>query len=535
MSAAAQSMHRPTPQQIRTVVLASSLGTLCEWYDFYTYGTLAGLFGRLFFPAASATAGFLLALATFGVGFAVRPLGAVVFGALGDISGRKYTFIVTIVLMGGATAGIGFLPTFASIGIAAPILLVLLRVLQGFALGGEYGGAAIYVAEHAPPNRRGHHTSFIQAGAPGGLVLSLLVSVGTIGIIGEPAWEAWGWRIPFLFSLILLGFSLWMRSKLAESPVFEAMKAAGATARNPLKESLDSWPKVRRVAAALLVTAGQAVIAYTALFQIAYLLQNTLHLSAMLSRSIVMIASIVGMMLYILFGWLSDHVGRKRPAVIGCALALSLLFPLHHFIAGQANPALRDTTLRSPVVVSGSDCSFNPFAAKAQATECGRLLDALSKSGVPYSMISVPQGGAPEVTIGGVRVPNADSAALTAQLERAGYSRETVAPSRSQIALIILAVIAMYAFAASVYGPLAAWLVELFPTRVRYTSLSIPYHFGTGYFGGFLPFISSYIVAKTGDPFSGVWYTESVVALALLAALFLLPETAGKELDDTTC
>ena len=511
--------------------MASALGTLFEWYDFYIYGTLAGLFGKLFFPAASATAGLLLALATFGVGFAVRPLGAVVFGVLGDLLGRKRTFIVTITLMGVATAGIGFLPTYASIGIAAPILLVLLRVLQGFALGGEYGGAAIYVAEHAPADRRGRYTSFIQAGAPGGLVLSLLVSLGTIWIVGEPAWESWGWRIPFFISLLLLGISLWMRMKLAESPVFKAMKAAGETARNPLKESLDSWPKIRRILAALMVTAGQGVVAYTALFQTALFLQNTLHLSSMLARLISIVATSVAIVLYIVAGWMSDRVGRRRPTILGYTLMLLLLFPLFHFIARQANPDLAETTLRSPVVVSGSDCSYNPFASKGQATDCGKLLDMLSKSGVAYSKIEGAAGAAPFITIGGTRADTSDAAALTARLERAGYVMDTVTPPPSRIALIVLAIIAMYALVALAYGPLAAWLVELFPARVRYTSLSIPYHFGTGYFGGFLPFIGQYIVAKTGDPFAGLWYPMGVVALALITAVFFLPETAGKKLE----
>lgn len=528
LEAAAPAEH--TPKEIKHVVIASSLGTLFEWYDFYLYGTLAVLFGKLFFPAASGTASFLLALATFGVGFAVRPLGAVVFGVIGDVVGRKYTFLVTITLMGVATAGIGLLPTYATIGIAAPILLVLLRVLQGFALGGEYGGAAIYVAEHAPANRRGRYTSFIQAGAPGGLVLSLLVSQATIQFVGEDTWEAWGWRVPFLFSLVLLGISLWMRVTLAESPVFKAMKAAGRTSRNPLKESIGTWPKAGRVLAALLATAGQAVIAYTALFQAPHFLQYTLHLSADLSRLIAIIATTMAVFFYIFFGWLSDRVGRRKLAMIGYSVAIVVLIPLFHFMANQANPEFRETALRSPVVVQGSDCSYNPFA-KVQATDCGKLLDALSRSGVPYSKIEGAAGARPFVTVGGTPVDTSDSVALKARLELAGYRSETVTPPWPRVALVILAIVAMFILVASAYGPLAAWLVELFPARVRYTSLSIPYHFGTGYFGGFLPFISQYIVAKTGDPFAGLWYAVCVVGLGLLVVVFYLPETAGKELE----
>jgi MFS family permease len=428
-------------------------------------------------------------------------------------------------------APLRFLPTFKSIGIAAPILLASLRILQGFAIGGEYGGASIYVAEHAPADQRGYFTSFIQAGAPGGLLLSLIVSLGTIWSIGETAWNAWGWRIPFLFSIFLLGISLWMRLKLAESPVFKAMKEAGATARNPLKESLDSWPKVKSIFAVLIVTSGQSVIAYTAFFQTAFFLQNTLHLNSSLTRLIVIIATATAVGLYVLGGWLSDRLGRKKPIVIGYTLTILLLFPLFHFIASQANPVLTSTMQRSPVVVIGTHCSYNPFASKGQATACGKLLDVLSRRGVAYSKIEGSAGAAPFVTIGGAPVDVSDSSALTATLELAGYSADAVTPPASRIALIVLGLLALYALVAAAYGPMAAWLVELFPARVRYTSLSIPYHFGSGYAGGFLRFISQYIVAKTGDPFAGFWYAISVVTVALAVTIFFLPETSGKDLD----
>ena len=523
---------RPTRREIQLVIAASSLGAVFEWYDFFLYGTLAGLFGNLFFPSSSATTGLLLALATFGVGFAVRPIGAVVFGALGDRLGRKYTFIITITLMGLATAAIGALPTFASIGIAAPILLVALRALQGFALGGEYGGASIYVAEHAPPNRRGLFTGFTQASVPLGLILSLAVSLGTVSVIGEGNWNQWGWRIPFLVSLLLLAVSLWMRFSLAESPVFVAMKAAGTTARSPLRESFGSWSRTGRIVAALFgISAGQAVIGYTALFQVMLFLQHALHVEPTRARLIAIAGGCAGVLLYLGGGILSDRVGRKRPTIVGYALIILLLFPLFHYMARQANPALAKAVAGNPVVVTGSDCSFNPFASGEQATACGRLIDQLSKQGIAYSKIEATAGEAPFVTIGGVVVNAGDSVALAMQLRLAGYVLDPVTPPFRSALLIVLALIGLYALSALAYGPMAAWLVELFPARVRYTSLSIPYHFGVGYAGGFLPFISQYIIAKTGDPFAGLWYVIGVVTLALVVTVFFLPETSGNKLD----
>lgn len=527
-----RSTSRARDKEIRLVIAASSLGAVFEWYDFFIYGTLAGLFGRLFFPSSNASTGFLLALATFGVGFAVRPIGAVIFGALGDRLGRKYTFIVTITLMGIATAAIGVLPTFDSIGVAAPILLVSLRALQGFALGGEYGGASIYVAEHAPPDRRGLYTGFTQASVPLGLMLSLSVSLGTVFVIGEDAWEAWGWRIPFLVSLLLLAVSLWMRFKLAESPVFVALKAAGTISRSPLRESFGSRAKTGRIFAALFgISAGQAVMGYTALFQTMIFLQHALHVDPTMARLIAIIAACAGVGCYLLGGVLSDKWGRKKPTVVSYVLAILLLFPLFHFMARQANPGLAGAIADNPVVVTGSECSYNPFATKEQGNACGRLMDLLSKNGVAYSTVRGSKGAAPVVTIGATVVDSADSTALRAQLRRAGYLSENVTPPLSKVILIVLAIIALYAMTAMAYGPMAAWLVELFPARVRYTSLSIPYHFGVGYAGGFLPFISQYIVAKTGDPFAGLWYVIGVTMLALLVTLFYLPETAGSSLE----
>jgi MFS family permease len=514
------------PKDIRLVITASSLGTIFEWYDFFIYGTLAAQFGKLFFPPDNPTAGFLLALATFGVGFAVRPFGAAVFGVLGDTLGRKYTFLVTITLMGVATAAIGLLGTYAQIGIAAPILLVLLRIAQGLAIGGEYGGAAIYVAEHAPPDKRGFYTSFIQIGAISGLALSLIVVLATTAALGEEAWNAWGWRLPFLFSLVLLAISLWVRLKLSESPVFAAMKAAGETARNPLRETFASWPKVKMLAAVLLgIAAGQSITGYVALFQSLNFLQGAQHVDPTATRTLLVIACLVSVGWNVLFGWLSDRIGRKPPVIAGYVLFLLLLFPLFHFMADRANPALASAMQRSPVVVTGSNCSYNPFAQHGQATPCGALLDILSKKGVAYTKIPGESDMAPVVTIGDRPVDANDPVALQTALVEAGYPPAATTPPLASQFLIIGAIVLLFAFSGMTYGPIAAWMVELFPPHIRYTSISLPYHIGVGYFSGFMPFIVQYIVARTGDPFSGFWYPFAVVAVSLIVALVALPET----------
>jgi MFS family permease len=520
------------PKRDRLVILGSTLGTVFEWYDFFVYGTLAALLAGKFFPSDNPAVSFLIFLASFGVGFGMRPLGAILFGYLGDRLGRKYTFLVTITVMGLATAAVGLLPTYQQIGVAAPILLVLLRVLQGLALGGEYGGAAIYVAEHAPKNRRGFYTSFIQAGVIGGFLLSVAVVLVSNHFVDPKAWDAWGWRVPFLFSLLLLAVSLWVRLKLKESPVFKGIKDAGETAHNPLKESFDSWAKVRLVLVALFgIAAGLTVIWYTAQFQALYFLQNALRIDDNAARLMIGVGAVFSLFWFVLFGWLSDKVGRKKPIVVGYALTLFLMFPLFHWMASAANPELSGAMARHPVVVTGSDCSYDPFARTGQKTPCGRALDALSKKGIAYSTAAGAPGAPPSVTIGGAAVDVADPAALDAALKQAGYKLEKSVPSFAQAAQVVLAIVVIGMLSGLTYGPVAALLVELFPARVRYTSLSVPYHIGTGYFGGFLPFISQYIVARTGDPFAGIWYTIAVVAMALVVTLLWLPETSGKELD----
>lgn len=511
----------------RLVISASALGTVFEWYDFYIYGVLAPIIGRTFFPTQNPTVELLYSLAGFAIGFGFRPLGAVLFGYLGDRLGRKYTFLATIVLMGVATAGVGLTPSAASIGVAAPAILILLRIAQGLALGGEYGGAAIYVAEHAPEGRRGFYTSFIQAGVIGGFILSLIVVVGTQWLVGPAIWDQWGWRLPFIFSLALLGISLWMRLMLRESPVFAAMKAAGRQSRNPLKDSFTYPGNRRRMLVAMIgIAAGFTVIAYTVMFQALYFLQNGLHISAGVAQLLVGGSAFAGMVSFVFFGWLSDRVGRKKPIVIGYALVLLLLLPLYQFMGSVGNPSLYEAARRAPVLVSGPDCRFDPFA-KVQPTACGQLLDHFSKRGIPYEKREAP---AAAVSIGGVPVADHSAAGLDRALEGAGYATAPVTPERGRAALLFLSLLLLWTLSGATYGPVAALLSEYFPAPIRYSSLSIPYHIGTGYFGGFLPLVSQYIIARTGDPYAGLWYTIVVVAVALLTCLIALPETRGARL-----
>ena len=529
-SVAATEAEELSTSDVRLVIAASSLGTVFEWYDFFIYGTLATIIGRTFFPADSEVAQLLLALAGFAVGFGVRPLGAVLFGHLGDKLGRKYTFLVTITLMGLATAAVGLVPSAASIGIAAPAILLVLRVIQGLALGGEYGGAAIYVAEHASAEKRGFYTSFIQGSVAGGFILSLVVVLATEAALGEAAWNAWGWRIPFLFSLLLLAISLWMRLKLSESPVFRAMKEAGEIARNPLKETFTYPGNGRRLFVALFgIAAGLTVIWYTAMFQVLYFLQNAMKLAPSTAQTLVGVGAGAGLVWFVLFGWLSDRVGRKAPIVTGYLLTLVLLFPLFGMMGKAANPDLAEAARRAPIVVGGADCHYNPFD-KVQDGACGRALDMLSKRGVPYSINPALVGviiGHERISIG--HYPS--EAELDSALAAAGYDLRQVQPSGGRIAVILLGIIVLSALSGMTYGPVAALLSELFPARIRYSSMSIPYHIGTGYFGGFLPFVSQYIIAKTGDPYSGLWYTWAVVAMATLVTLLFLRRGDTQELD----
>ena len=475
----------PSAADIRLVITASALGTVFEWYDFFIYGTLAasGIIGRTFFPAGNEVVQTLLAWAGFAVGFGFRPLGAVLFGYLGDRLGRKYTFLVTITLMGVATAGVGLVPSASAIGYAAPAVVLLLRIAQGLALGGEYGGAAIYVAEHSPPGKAGFYTSFIQAGVVGGFILSLGVVLATKAALPAGAWDAGWWRFPFLFSLALLAVSLWMRLKLSESPVFAAMRAAGERARNPLVASFTYPGNVRRMVVALFgIAAGLTVIWYTALFSTLSFLQGPMRMNETAAQLIVGAGAVMGLFWFILFGRWSDRIGRKTPIVIGYALTLALLFPIFWAMGAAANPGLARAAQRAPVTVSGPRCAYSPFAA-TQADACGKLLDYLSKKGVAYTKQVTP---ATVLAIGGVPVDDHSPAGIDAALARAGYVLDKQVPSAANIALILLAILAMGALSGITYGPVAALLSEMFPPAIRYSSMSIPYHLGTGYFGGFL-------------------------------------------------
>ena len=520
--------RQPSASEMRLVIGASSIGTVFEWYEFFIYGTLGAILSRTFFPAGSETLEMLLFWAVFAVGFGFRPLGAVLFGFLGDRLGRKYTFLVTVTLMGIATAGVGLVPSAATIGYWAPAIVLFLRVLQGLALGGEYGGAAIYVSEHAPPEKRGFYTSFIQASVVGGFVLSLIVVLGCKAVMSTETWESWGWRVPFLLSLLLLAVSLWMRLKLSESPVFKAMKEEGEIAGNPFVESFTYPGNPKRLFVALFgIAAGLTVIWYTAMFSALSFLTGPMRVNTTAAELIVGASAALGMGFFLVAGRLSDRIGRKKPIVWGYAATLLLLFPLFHLIGYGANPAAATLAEARPIVVSGANCSFNPLDQQ-QATPCAQLLGGLTQRGLRYS-VTPTDSVAPTLSIGGMAVTSLTPDAIDAALVDAGYGLDRHVPTPLGIALIMAGLLALSALSGFTYGPVAALLSELFPPRIRYSSMSIPYHIGTGYFGGFLPVISTYIVARTGDPYAGLWYTWVVVLVAFLVAAFMLRETLGNE------
>ena len=535
-------MHRePTDKEIRLVIAASSAGTIFEWYDFFIYGTLAGLIGAAFFPSANETLQILLVWAGFAVGFGFRPLGAILFGYLGDRLGRKYTFLVTVTLMGVATAGVGLIPGAASIGIAAPIIVIGLRILQGLALGGEYGGAAIYVAEHAPPEKRGFYTSFIQASVVGGFVLSILVVIVCRALIAEDDFAAWGWRLPFLLSIVLLAISLWMRLKLSESPVFQAMKEAGETSANPFTESLTYPGNPKRIFVALFgITGVLTTIWYTAFFSGLSFLRGPMRLDETLVEWILLVAGAIAMGFYLIVGKWSDRVGRKKPILIGALATLVLLFPIFWGMGSLANPGLADSASERPVVVSGKDCSTDPFAElfDREQTECGRVLETLTASGVAYA---VERAEDTAITVAGETIPLrpewfddgiARRDGLQAELSTRGFDFERQSPPLANILGIVGLLLVLGMLSALTYGSVAALLTEMFPAKIRYSSMSIPYHIGAGYLGGFLPLISGIIVARTGDVYAGLWYTWVVVAFGALVAWWGLADGPPKDFED---
>ena len=533
--------REPSEKEIRLVIGASSAGTIFEWYDFFIYGTLAYILKDAFYATDNETLGLLLVWSTFAVGFAFRPLGAVLFGFLGDRLGRKYTFLVTVTLMGIATAGVGLIPTVDTIGMAAPIIVIVLRVIQGLALGGEYGGAAIYVAEHAPPEKRGYYTSFIQASVAGGFVLSIIVVLACRALIPADAFAAWGWRVPFLLSIALLAISLWMRLKLSESPVFQAMKAAGETSGNPFVESMTYPGNPKRLFVALFgITGILTTIWYTGFFSAMSFLRGPMHVADLTVELVLLVSGLIVMSFYVIVGKWSDSVGRKKPIIIGAALTLALLFPLFWAMGSLANPGLAAAAERTPIVVSGPQCETDPFAelfARDQ-TDCGKILETLTASGVPYTLtegdtLSLSAGdNAIAIDPAWFETPAARTAGIRAALSHYGFDFSKQQPSVANIIGIVGILLALGVLSALTYGSVAALLSEMFPPKIRYSSMSIPYHIGAGYLGGFLPLIAGVIVASTGNIYSGLWYTWVIVAFGLLVAWWGIPDGPPKDFAD---
>lgn len=544
--------HHAATGSEKKVILASSLGTVFEWYDFYLYGLLATVISAQFFSGVNETTGFIFALGAFAAGFAVRPFGALVFGRLGDLVGRKYTFLVTMGLMGFATFTVGILPNYASIGVAAPIMLVLLRLLQGLALGGEYGGAATYVAEHAPNHKRGLYTSFIQTTATLGLFAALLVVIGTRTMIGEDAFKDWGWRVPFLISVLLLGVSLWIRMQLQESPVFQKMKEEGTSSKAPISEAFGNWKNGRFVLIALLgAVAGQAVVWYTGQFYALFFLEKMLMVDGATTNILIAIALAIGTPFFVFFGWLSDKIGRKPIILAGCALAALTYFPAFHALTEAANPALAKAQATAPVsvVVNDNECSvqFDPVGrSKFDSKSCDIAKSFLAKGGISYSKVEAPAGTVAEIRIGNTVLTAPDPAKVKgderkaaiakfqdearAALAKAGYPAKAN-PDEINTPVVIAILTYLVLLVTAVYGPIAALLVELFPTRIRYTAMSLPYHIGNGWFGGFLPTTAFAMVAATGDIYYGLWYPIIVAGATVVIGLMFLPETFRRNID----
>ena len=554
------SHNRTMTKDERRVIFASSLGTVFEWYDFYLYGSLAVIIGAKFFSQFPPATRNIFALLAFAAGFLVRPFGALVFGRLGDLVGRKYTFLITILIMGLSTFIVGLLPTSDSIGISAAIILIALRILQGLALGGEYGGAATYVAEHAPQGRRGFYTSWIQTTATLGLFLSLLVILFTRGAMGEPAFLDWGWRIPFLLSVVLLGISVWIRLQLNESPAFQRMKDEGTGSKAPLSEAFGQWKNAKVALLALVgLTMGQAVVWYTGQFYALFFLQSILKVDGYTANLLIAWSLLIGTGGFVLFGWLSDKIGRKPIILTGCALAALTYFPLFGKLTEEANPALFKAQQSIPVTVAAdpADCNFqfNPTGTVVFTSSCDIAKQVLAGLSVPYKSEAAPAGTPATVKVGGKSVTSFDAVKagagaaaaraafvkdVTAELTTAGYPA-AANPSvvkmdnpfdifRPQVATIIGILFVLVVYVTMVYGPVAAALVELFPTRIRYTAMSLPYHIGNGWFGGLLPATAFAMIAATGDIYFGLWYPIIFAAITVVVGALFVPETKNRDI-----
>ncbi|CAB3772381.1 major facilitator transporter [Burkholderia sp. MSh2] len=537
-----QISHSPMTGEEKKVIFASSLGTVFEWYDFYLAGSLAAYISKSFFSGVNPTAAFIFTLLGFAAGFAVRPFGAIVFGRLGDLVGRKHTFLVTIVIMGISTFVVGFLPGYASIGIAAPVIFIAMRLLQGLALGGEYGGAATYVAEHAPANRRGFYTAWIQTTATLGLFLSLLVILGVRTFIGEEAFGSWGWRVPFVASILLLAVSVWIRMQLNESPVFLRIKAEGKTSKAPLTEAFGQWKNLKIVILALVgLTAGQAVVWYTGQFYALFFLTQTLKVDGASANILIAIALLIGTPFFLFFGSLSDKIGRKPIILAGCLIAALTYFPLFKALTHYANPQLELATQKAPitVVADPAACSFqfNPVGTSKFTNSCDIAKSALAKAGLNYENVAAPAGAMAEIKVGDTVIPAYDGKATDAKAQGAAFDKTLAStlkaagyPAKADPAqlnwpmtIVILTILVIYV--TMVYGPIAAMLVEMFPTRIRYTSMSLPYHIGNGWFGGFLPATAFAIVAAKGDIYSGLWYPIVIALATFVIGLLFVKDT----------
>jgi MFS family permease len=542
-------VDRPMSAEEKKVIFASSLGTVFEWYDFYLYGSLAAIIAKQFFSGLDEGSAFIFALLAFAAGFIVRPFGAIFFGRLGDMIGRKYTFLVTILIMGLSTFVVGVLPNYASIGVAAPVILICLRLLQGLALGGEYGGAATYVAEHAPHDKRGAYTSWIQTTATLGLFLSLMVILGTRTAIGEEAFADWGWRVPFIVSIALLAVSVYIRLSMNESPAFAKMKAEGKTSKAPLTESFGQWKNLKIVILALIgLTAGQAVVWYSGQFYALFFLTQALKVDGATANILVAVSLLIGTPFFIVFGALSDKIGRKPIIMLGCLLAVLTYFPVFEALTKAANPDLYAAQQASKVVVTSdaNECSFqfNPTGTVKFTSSCDIAKQVLASSSVSYENVAGPAGAPATIKIGEVEIASYSSKGLPADeakaksaefrkavaeaLKAAGYPAKAD-PAKVDKVKITIILTYLVILVTMVYGPIAAMLVEMFPTRIRYTSMSLPYHIGNGWFGGLLPTTAFAIVAQTGNMYNGLWYPIIIAGMTFVIGMIFVKET--KDVD----